>query len=93
MSSIVLHRYLLQFEFVLSRGLVVCARRDGMLRKVSPRAYSRYKFEHYPEDPMAFVAELSHSERKNLKDCLESYAIDKEDHVEKPSNRKLRLGK
>ena len=93
MSLIVSYRYFLHFECVLSRSLVVYTRRDGLLRQGSIRAYSRYKFEYYPEDPMAFVAGLSDADRQKLKDCMQSYSIEKEDeHIEKPSNRKLRLG-
>ena len=94
MSLVVSYRYLLQIECALSRGLVAYAGRDGLLRQGGLRAYSRYKFEYYPEDPMAFVAGLSNADRQKLKDCMQSYYIEKEDeHVEKPSNRKLRLGK
>ena len=72
----------------------MCTRRDGELRKRSFRAYSRFKFEYSPEEPMAFVAGLSDVDRQKLHDCLQSYAAVSEDsgHVEKPSNRKLRLG-
>lgn len=43
---------------------------------------------------MAFVSGLSAADRQKLKDCLEEYSIASKDdeHVEKPSNRKLRLG-
>ena len=76
---------------MLSRSFSVHAR-ESALRGI--RAYSRFKFEYYPEDPMAFVAELSDNDRQKLKDCLDRYAIEmEEEHIEKPSNRKLRLGK
>ena len=44
---------------------------------------------------MAFVAGLSDVDRQKLKDCLQNYSAANEDveHVEKPSSRKLRLGK
>ena len=94
MSLIASYRYFLHFDRVLSRGLVAYAGRDGgLLRQGNLRTYSRYKFEYYPEDPMAFVAGLSDADRQKLKDCMETYSIEKEDeHIEKPSNRKLRLG-
>ena len=94
MSSIVSYHCLLQCKILLSRGLAACARRDGMLRKGSLRCYSRFKLEYYPEEPMTFVAELSDKDRQKLKECLHDYSIASEDveHIEKPSNRKLRLG-
>jgi len=91
-----LHRYLLQCSrFVPPRGFLACTRRDAvMLHKVNLRDYSRFKSEYYPEEPMTFVAGLSDADRQKLKDCLQNYSTAREDveHVEKPSNRKLRLG-
>lgn len=79
---------------MLPRSIVACTRWDGELRRRSFRAYSRYKFEYRPEEPMAFVAGLSDVDRQKLRESLQSYADASEDsgHVEKPSNRKLRLG-
>lgn len=93
--SFVSHRFFLQYKFVLPRGLVACTRRDGVMYKGNLRAYSRFKSEYYPEDPMAFVTGLSDFERQKLKDCLQNYSMENEnvEHVEKPSNRKLRLGR
>ena len=93
MSSLIAdasYRHLLQCRVVLSRSFRLHARQNALL---GIRAYSRFKFEYNREDPMAFVAELSDTDRQKLKECLERYTIEmEEEHIDKPSNRKLRLG-
>ena len=94
MNQVVLCRDLLQLKFLSLRGIFACTRWHGRLHKKSIRAYSRYKFEYRPEEPMAFVAGLTDVDRQKLRDSLQNYAAANEDagHIEKPSNRKLRLG-
>ena len=94
MNQVVLCRDVLQLKFLSLRGIFACTRWHGRLHKKSIRAYSRYKFEYRPEEPMAFVAGLTDVDRQKLRDSLQNYAAASEDagHIEKPSNRKLRLG-
>ena len=58
------------------------------------RGYTSYKFEHIPDEPMAFVAGLSDSDRQKLKECLQNYSSLNEaaEQVEKPNRSQKILG-
>jgi len=57
------------------------------------RNFATYKFEYIPDEPMAFVAGLSDTERQKLKECLQNYSLNEAaEQAEKPSRSQKRLG-
>lgn len=63
------------------------------MQQTARRGYTSYKFEHIPDEPMAFVAGLSDSDRQKLKECLQNYSFNEAaEQVEKPNGSQRILG-
>jgi len=78
-------------HLLCNRNCARIVRRNDILQQTG---YASYKFEYIPDEPMAFVAGLSDSDRQKLKESLQNYSSLNEavKQVEKPSGSQKVLG-